>query len=187
MANPQFNPALVGTQYGSLIGSALFRQKRERYGGNVELQFKPTDDLEIVAEGPDLVVTCSPDLLAEMDRAIERGDYKGRSEFLRAAIRTHLQDRHPPAGRHVHGSLTVTYPHGKEARMSEVRHAFHDVVLSLMHTHCEPETCMDVLLVGGAPDRVQLKLYRGGHMFYFNPDSRSAFSHEVKNFYQAGP
>ena len=47
------------------------------------------------------------------------------------------------------------YPHEKEARISEVRHAFHDVVLSLMHTHCEPETCMDVLLVGGAPERVQ--------------------------------
>ena len=51
VANPQYNAALVGTQYGSLIGSALFRQKRERYGGNIELQFKPTDDLEIVATG----------------------------------------------------------------------------------------------------------------------------------------
>jgi carboxypeptidase C (cathepsin A) len=39
----------------------------------------------------------------------------------------------------------------------------------------------------GAPDRVQLKLYRGGHMFYFNPDSRRAFSEAAKNFYQAGP
>ena len=95
------------------------------------------------------------DLLADVDAAITRGDYKGRSEFLRAAIRTHLQDRHAPAGRHLHGSLTLTYPHGKEARMSEVRHAFHDVVLSLMHTHCEPETCMDVLIVGGPPQRIE--------------------------------
>jgi carboxypeptidase C (cathepsin A) len=39
----------------------------------------------------------------------------------------------------------------------------------------------------GGPDRVQLKLYRGGHMFYFNPDSRRAFSEAAKNFYQAGP
>lgn len=38
-------------QIGSLIGSALFQQKRERYGGNVELQFKPSDNLEIVATG----------------------------------------------------------------------------------------------------------------------------------------
>lgn len=51
VANPQYNAALVGKQYPSLIGSALFQQERERYGGNVELQFKPTDQLEIVATG----------------------------------------------------------------------------------------------------------------------------------------
>ncbi len=38
-------------QIGSLIGSALFQQERERYGGNAELQFKPSDNLEIVATG----------------------------------------------------------------------------------------------------------------------------------------
>jgi CopG family transcriptional regulator, nickel-responsive regulator len=95
------------------------------------------------------------DLVADMDSAIAGGAYKGRSEFVRAAIRDRLATSHPPKGKHVHGSITVLYPHEKEARISEVRHAFHDVVLSLMHTHCEPETCMDVLLVGGAPQRVQ--------------------------------
>ncbi|QIK78584.1 TonB-dependent receptor [Sphingomonas piscis] len=35
----------------SLIGSALFKQERERYGANVGLQFKPTDDLEINVTG----------------------------------------------------------------------------------------------------------------------------------------
>jgi CopG family nickel-responsive transcriptional regulator len=95
------------------------------------------------------------DLVADMDAAIAGGSYKGRSEFLRAAVRDRLSTTHPPTGRHVHGSITVLYAHEKEARISEVRHAFHDIVLSLMHTHCEPETCMDVLLVGGAPQRVQ--------------------------------
>ena len=41
--------------------------------------------------------------------------------------------------------------------------------------------------IGGAPDRAQLKLYRGGHMFYFDADSRRAFAADAKNFYQAGP
>jgi carboxypeptidase C (cathepsin A) len=39
----------------------------------------------------------------------------------------------------------------------------------------------------GAPDRAQLKLYRGGHMFYFDMDSRRTFAADAKNFYQAGP
>lgn len=95
------------------------------------------------------------ELLGEVDEAIGRGGYRGRSEFVRAALRGHLLDRPKPGGRHVHGSITILYPHDKEAKVSDVRHAFHDVVLSLMHTHCEPETCMDVLLVGGPPERVQ--------------------------------
>jgi CopG family nickel-responsive transcriptional regulator len=100
-------------------------------------------------------VSLPEDLVADLDAAIAAGAYKGRSEFLRAAVRDHLQGRTAIAGRHVHGSITLLYPHDKEARVSDVRHAFHDVVLSLMHTHCEAETCMDVLIVGGPPARVQ--------------------------------
>lgn len=93
------------------------------------------------------------DLVADMDHAIQEG-YRGRSEFMRAAIRTHLQAAQRLTGDHSHGSITVVYAHGNEPAVSEVRHAFHDVVLSLMHTHCEPDVCMDVLLVGGSADRI---------------------------------
>jgi carboxypeptidase C (cathepsin A) len=37
----------------------------------------------------------------------------------------------------------------------------------------------------GAADRVQLKLYRGGHMFYFTPASRLAFTNDAKAFLSA--
>lgn len=94
-------------------------------------------------------------LVAEMDGAIAEGAYKGRSEFMRAAVRALLQQRHVPGGDHVHGSITVTYPHGHEVKLSDARHAYHDVVLSMMHTHCEAETCMDVLIVGGDSARVR--------------------------------
>ena len=36
-------------------------------------------------------------------------------------------------------------------------------------------------------DRVQLKVYRGGHMFYFDAASRAAFAADARGFYQAGP
>jgi carboxypeptidase C (cathepsin A) len=37
----------------------------------------------------------------------------------------------------------------------------------------------------GDPSRAQLKLYRGGHMFYIDQDSRKAFSADAKAFYQS--
>ena len=49
-----YQDVAVGSQTAqipSLIGSALFQQKRERYGGHVELQYKPSDRLEVVATG----------------------------------------------------------------------------------------------------------------------------------------
>jgi carboxypeptidase C (cathepsin A) len=39
----------------------------------------------------------------------------------------------------------------------------------------------------GSPERAQLKLYRGGHMFYFDHNSRHAFTADAKAFYQNGP
>ena len=49
-----YQPVTVGgqtAQIPSLIGSALFQQERERYGGNIALQFRPTDRLEINLTG----------------------------------------------------------------------------------------------------------------------------------------
>lgn len=103
---------------------------------------------------PVVSVSLPEDLVGEVDAAIGAQGFGGRSEFLRAALRHYLQERTRVRG-HVHGSITVVYDHGREPRVSEIRHAFHDVVLSLMHTHCEPEVCMDVLIVGGPGERVQ--------------------------------
>jgi carboxypeptidase C (cathepsin A) len=36
------------------------------------------------------------------------------------------------------------------------------------------------------PERVQLKLYRGGHMIYLDPQSRKAFSADAAAFYRGG-
>ena len=37
----------------------------------------------------------------------------------------------------------------------------------------------------GDPSRTQLSLYRGGHMFYIDPESRKAFTADAKRFYQS--
>src|SRR5262249_32680986 len=45
---------------------------------------------------------------------------------------------------------------------------------------------LDQLRPASAPDRVQLSVYSGGHMFYFRDEQRRAFTSDVKNFYQKG-
>lgn len=43
---------------------------------------------------------------------------------------------------------------------------------------------LDHLPEVGAPGRTGLKLYRGGHMFYFNADARAAFTADAAAFYR---
>ncbi len=45
------HPDLVGTYYPNLIGSALFLQQRTREGGDVTVQFQPSDNFEFDVEG----------------------------------------------------------------------------------------------------------------------------------------
>ena len=45
------HPDLANTFYPNLIGSALFLQQRTREGGDVTVQFQPTDDFEFDIEG----------------------------------------------------------------------------------------------------------------------------------------
>jgi len=43
---------------------------------------------------------------------------------------------------------------------------------------------LDQLRPATAPERVQLNIYRGGHMFYFSDEQRRAFTADAKQFYQ---
>lgn len=45
------NPDLAGVQYPTEIGAAYFTQKRERNGGMVDIEFKPSDDLTLDLSG----------------------------------------------------------------------------------------------------------------------------------------
>ena len=49
--DPGLDPDGLGRQVPVLIGSALFQQERERFGGNIELQFRPSDQLEFGISG----------------------------------------------------------------------------------------------------------------------------------------
>ena len=94
-------------------------------------------------------------LLASLDRAIEKRGYRGRSDFIRASLREFVaqQGARDVAGRRT-ATLTLVYPEGHERRFSELRHAFGDVVRTMIHGHAG-ETCVEVFVLEGKGERVQ--------------------------------
>jgi carboxypeptidase C (cathepsin A) len=63
-----------------------------------------------------------------------------------------------------------------------VAHGYTDMVTP----YAASRYVLDHLPQPSDPARAQLRLYRGGHMLYLDPDSRRAFTSDVKTFYQ-GP
>src|SRR5215471_15792755 len=62
-----------------------------------------------------------------------------------------------------------------------VAHGYSDMVTP----YAASRYALDHLPPMGDPSRTQLLLYRGGHMFYTNAESRKAFSADAKAFYQS--
>jgi carboxypeptidase C (cathepsin A) len=62
-----------------------------------------------------------------------------------------------------------------------VAHGYSDMVTP----YAVSRYVLDHLPPIGDPSRTQLSLYRGGHMFYIDPESRKAFSADAKRFYQS--
>jgi len=64
-----------------------------------------------------------------------------------------------------------------------VAHGYSDLVTP----YAVSRYVIDHLPEFGELDRVQLKVYAGGHMFYFAERARTSFTGEMKAFYQAAP
>jgi carboxypeptidase C (cathepsin A) len=62
-----------------------------------------------------------------------------------------------------------------------IAHGYADMVTPYAMTRY----VLDHLPPIGAPGRVRLTLYRGGHMFYIDPDARKNFSTDAADFYRA--
>ena len=62
-----------------------------------------------------------------------------------------------------------------------VAHGYSDMVTP----YAVSRYVLDHLPPIGEPARTQLSLYRGGHMFYIDAESRKAFSADAKEFYQS--
>jgi carboxypeptidase C (cathepsin A) len=62
-----------------------------------------------------------------------------------------------------------------------IAHGYSDMVTP----YAASRYVLDHLPPIGDPSRTQLLLYRGGHMFYIDPESRKAFSADAKTFYQS--
>lgn len=107
-----------------------------------------------------VTVTLDDDLMAELDRLIERRGYQNRSEAIRDLARAGLREVAEGSGgaRDCVAALVYVYDHHARELSKRLTQSFHDhhaLSLAAMHVHLDHESCLEVAVLRGPTHDVQ--------------------------------
>lgn len=99
-------------------------------------------------------------LLMDFDQLVaRRGLAKNRSEVVRDLVREALvESRSAIPGTLVMGTLTIVYSHHAndlQEKLHHIQHEYCENVVSSMHVHVDPHTCLEVIVLQGETTLVQ--------------------------------
>ncbi|MFY9114434.1 MAG: nickel-responsive transcriptional regulator NikR [Dethiobacteria bacterium] len=98
-------------------------------------------------------ISIDRDLLARFDQEIVSKGYSNRSEAIRDLIRNQLVERDwKDENEEVAGTITLVYNHhtrGLSDLLTELQHAYNQLILSTMHVHLDHHNCLEILVVKG--------------------------------------
>lgn len=110
---------------------------------------------------PDLVrftVSIEQSLFGKFEKAVEKSDYRNRSEFVRDLIRGHIVENEWRSGKVLLGTITLIYDHhasGLSARLTHAQHHFVGKVLATTHVHLDEHLCAEMIMVRGKGKEIQ--------------------------------
>ena len=104
-------------------------------------------------------VSMEKKLLGDFDRRICSRGYGNRSEAIRDLVRDRLVELAWETGTaDVVGTLTIVYDHEVHEladRLTDIQHEHHASIISSMHAHLTPHTCLEVIILRGKPNTIR--------------------------------
>jgi len=100
-----------------------------------------------------VTISLEPDLLAELDRFLERKGYSNRSQGIRDIVRARFVQEEWQTGRRATvATVNLVYDHHKRELMERLAHLQHENlerIVSSLHIHLDHEHCLEVLVLRG--------------------------------------
>ena len=107
-----------------------------------------------------VTMTIDDDLMASLDRYMEAGGHRNRSEAVRDLVRAGLmkQPKLDDGDRQCIGALVYLYDHETRQLSKRLMHDHHshaDLSVAALHVHVDAETCLEVSLLRGRKSEVE--------------------------------
>ncbi len=101
-------------------------------------------------------ISLNGEILAELDRLQKSMGFSGRSEAIRAGIRSFVAEEKQNAklSGKVHAVLLVIHSNEFDDIVSGIKHNFEDLITTHLHSKIEGEKCMELFVIDGEADKV---------------------------------
>ncbi len=105
---------------------------------------------------PIVSISLNDEILSELDRLQSSMGFSGRSEAIRAGIRSFVSEEKQKAdlAGNIHAILLVVHNDQFDHVVSGITHNFEHLITTHLHSKIEKEKCMELFLIDGDAEKV---------------------------------
>ena len=105
---------------------------------------------------PIVSISLNDEILTELDKLQSSLGFSGRSEAIRAGIRTFVSEEKQKADLYgsIHAILLVVHNDEFDHVVSGITHNFEDLITTHLHSKIEKEKCMKLFVIDGEAEKV---------------------------------
>ena len=105
---------------------------------------------------PIVSISLNNEILTELDKLQSSMGFSGRSEAIRAGIRTFVSEEKQKADLtgNIHAILLVVHNDEFDHIVSGITHNFEDLITTHLHSKIEKEKCMELFVINGDAEKV---------------------------------
>ncbi|MFB5609237.1 MAG: CopG family ribbon-helix-helix protein [Nitrosarchaeum sp.] len=105
---------------------------------------------------PIISISLNQEILSELDKLQKTMGFSGRSEAIRAGIRTFVSEEKQKTELtgNIHAILLVVHNDEFDHVVSGIKHNFEDLITTHLHSKIEGEKCMELFVIDGDAERV---------------------------------
>jgi len=105
---------------------------------------------------PIVSISLNDEILGELDKLQKSLGFSGRSEAIRAGIRSFVSDEKQKSdlSGNIHAILLVVHNDEFDHIVSGITHNFEDLITTHLHSKIEKEKCMELFVIDGDAEKV---------------------------------
>ncbi len=105
---------------------------------------------------PIVSISLNDEILSELDKLQSSMGFSGRSEAIRAGIRTFVSEEKQKSdlSGNIHAILLVVHNDEFDHVVSGITHNFEDLITTHLHSKIEKEKCMELFVMNGDAEKV---------------------------------